>query len=364
MKQPPEIPDALTEFARATTGSYPERYARILDEAFSRHQLMLPASTLRALANGGSFTTAQAAVDQFRDRLHKALAAKIEFGPEIPPAIAAKLSTAVGDIWAECKRMAIADLQAHRQQADEAVRHAQAREQAMHDERAAQMAAHAEALRQRDARVADLEAEKRALLAGVDDLRAQLQQMATRADTASQEARDLRDRVRELGAEVERQRAEMDQVRVAGQRALDEAQAAAEEGRKALLLQLDHVRTQAKEEARLLRAEMVALAKKHDEQAAKASSRSAELAAVNERLAAAMASLASRDSQARSLEQTIAAKDETLTRLTAGFERSAQSLAELQRLLAQFQAVHSKVLAWAHNPKGARADLLALLGPD
>lgn len=353
MRLPTEIPEALADFARTTTGGYAERYDQILEEAFARHQILPPAAVLRTLAGGGSGTTAQEAVARFRLKLHKALAAKIEFGPEIPPSVATKLSAAAGEIWAESSRLARDDLRAHQERADQAVRDAHARE--LDAQRAA--AEQAAMVQELEARVVDLEAERRSLVGHVEELRSQLQQTASRADVAAQEARDLRAHVQALGAEIERARAD-------GQRAVKEAQAAADDARRGLLQQLDHVRTQAKEDARNWRADLDAASKERERLVAQASGRETQLAILGERLNVSTSALATLEAQAVELRSSLSSKDAVIAQLTEAAQRTAQTVMELRQDLDRAQRVLAKAQSWAQKASGSREALQALLRGD
>lgn len=109
------IPDSLYTFALATVGSYPTRYDRILEEAFSRYKLMLGANQLRQIAGGGSNTTAQDAVDRFRTRIHKSISSRIDFGEAIPEEIASRMSSVMSDLWASCMKSSSMEFDQERQ---------------------------------------------------------------------------------------------------------------------------------------------------------------------------------------------------------------------------------------------------------
>jgi hypothetical protein len=114
MQTKPDIPAGLFTFASLRTGTYADRYDAILEEAFARHRLFLSAHALRQLAGGGSNTVAQEAVERFRIKLHDALASRIEFGADIPEAVATRLSAAAADLLDHCRRSAAGELEAER----------------------------------------------------------------------------------------------------------------------------------------------------------------------------------------------------------------------------------------------------------
>jgi len=124
----PEIPASLATFAMATAGPYPARYDAILEEAFTNHKLVLTAHVLRQLAGGGSNTTAQEAVDRFRVKLHKLLSNRIEFGADIPEAVAGRMSAAMDELWLVCRGEAAVAFSQDRQRLEAAANTAVQRE--------------------------------------------------------------------------------------------------------------------------------------------------------------------------------------------------------------------------------------------
>lgn len=99
MQTKPDIPLGLTTYAAGLTGGYPERYDAILMEAFSRHQLLLNAHALRQVAGGGSNSTAQAAIDRLRERLHEALSTRLQIGSAAPQSIVDAAGQFVDRLW-------------------------------------------------------------------------------------------------------------------------------------------------------------------------------------------------------------------------------------------------------------------------
>lgn len=110
-----ELPPALWDFARSTTGPYPARYEQILEEAFTNHKLLLTAAPLRQLAGGGSNSTAQAAVETFRSELQEKVSSRIEFGAEIPPEVSERMSAVLSDLWTTCMKAAASDFAQERE---------------------------------------------------------------------------------------------------------------------------------------------------------------------------------------------------------------------------------------------------------
>lgn len=94
------VPQDLVAFAAARTGEYLIRYREILGEAFGRHTLLLNAKQLRELAGGGSQTTAQRAIDEFRADLGAKLSHRIRLGAEVPAAVAEAATSMLESLWA------------------------------------------------------------------------------------------------------------------------------------------------------------------------------------------------------------------------------------------------------------------------
>lgn len=99
-KSQPIIPEALVAFARdCVHGGYEERYAKVLDEAFFAHKVLLNASNLKQIVGGGSGTTAQRSVEEFKFRLHERLNYSIDLGANVPQEIASKFANALDAFW-------------------------------------------------------------------------------------------------------------------------------------------------------------------------------------------------------------------------------------------------------------------------
>jgi hypothetical protein len=77
-------PAELVQFARAQVGEFAERYRAILRRAFSAHTLVLNGKQLRDLAGGGSQTTAQRAIDEFRAELAAQFSHRVRLGADVP----------------------------------------------------------------------------------------------------------------------------------------------------------------------------------------------------------------------------------------------------------------------------------------
>lgn len=111
------IPPALIEFARNTFGDSMTRYGAILDSAFREHIMLLNAKQLREIAGSGTHTTAQAAINIFRERLHKRLGFRLDIGGGVPEEIAGGASQLIVHLWGEARRVAAAEYESERQQA-------------------------------------------------------------------------------------------------------------------------------------------------------------------------------------------------------------------------------------------------------
>ncbi|MDL5034421.1 DNA-binding protein [Pelomonas sp. APW6] len=113
--------DDLAKYARTQTfGDYPKRYAAIQDYAFRHYVQLLNAKQLRELAGGGSQTTAQAAIVDFRAALHRKVKFRLDMGDEVPEEFAAAASDLVTQIWSGARR------EAHAQFEEDRRAHAQA----------------------------------------------------------------------------------------------------------------------------------------------------------------------------------------------------------------------------------------------
>lgn len=128
MQVQPKIPESLQTYALATVGPYPARYDQIMDEAFTKYQLMLSTTALRQVAGGGSNSTAQEAVERFRLKLHKSLSSKIEFGADIPPDVAARMNATMSELWLACLKLASVEYEGDRQRLESVASGALARE--------------------------------------------------------------------------------------------------------------------------------------------------------------------------------------------------------------------------------------------
>lgn len=106
MKTKPNIPESLRTYAASALGSFQSRYDQILDRAFTEHQMMLNVSTLRALAGGGSSTTAQESLDRFRSRLNTSMVDRVKFGRDIPEELSNRMSASMTELWIEASRFA------------------------------------------------------------------------------------------------------------------------------------------------------------------------------------------------------------------------------------------------------------------
>lgn len=99
----PPHPEALVAFAASRTGEFLARYREILAEAFSRHGLILNAKQLRELAGGGSQTTAQRAIDDWRQALSERLATRVRLGAEVPEEVLQAANTLLESLWGQAR---------------------------------------------------------------------------------------------------------------------------------------------------------------------------------------------------------------------------------------------------------------------
>ena len=113
--------DDLAKYARTQTfGDYPKRYSAIQDYAFRHYVQLLNAKQLRELAGGGSQTTAQAAIVDFRAALHRKVKFRLDMGDDVPEEFAAAASDLITQIWSGARGEANAqfeeDRRAHAQE--------------------------------------------------------------------------------------------------------------------------------------------------------------------------------------------------------------------------------------------------------
>ena len=112
-------PAELVQFARAQVGEFAERYRAILRRAFSAHTLVLNGKQLRDLAGGGSQTTAQRAIDEFRAELAAQFSHRVRLGADVPQPLISGATDLLEKLWVLARDEA-------GQQFDEDRRHLQA----------------------------------------------------------------------------------------------------------------------------------------------------------------------------------------------------------------------------------------------
>lgn len=93
------IPAELYQYARSQIGGFAERYRLILRRAFSSHTMLLNARQLRELAGGGSQTTAQRAIDEFREELAAQFAHRIRLGADVPASLVSGATELLENLW-------------------------------------------------------------------------------------------------------------------------------------------------------------------------------------------------------------------------------------------------------------------------
>lgn len=113
---PGRIPQDLYAFAATRTGEYLARYREILAEAFSRHTMLLNAKQLREVAGGGSQTTAQRAIDEFRVELGQRLSHRVRLGADVPHEVVDAATALVESMWAQARDAAAGQFEADREQ--------------------------------------------------------------------------------------------------------------------------------------------------------------------------------------------------------------------------------------------------------
>lgn len=96
----------ITAYAKTTTGENLQRYSAVLDFAFRNFAQLLNAKQLREMVGGGSQTTAQAAIKQFRENLQRKLKHRLDMGADIPGHVSTLASELIGQIWSAARREA------------------------------------------------------------------------------------------------------------------------------------------------------------------------------------------------------------------------------------------------------------------
>lgn len=118
----PGLPDDVMRFAGTVVGSFRERYDQILARGFSEHALIPNAKQLRELAGGGSQSTAQQAIDEFRASLRDRLSFKLPIGEDVPAEVADAAAKAAMANWAFASSAARAQFEEDRKAVEEQVR--------------------------------------------------------------------------------------------------------------------------------------------------------------------------------------------------------------------------------------------------
>lgn len=308
------LPPDLLEFAAQVADSadtFAARYDRLLDFAFRAHGQTLNASVLRQLAGGGSQTTAQDAINRYRTKLSSALAQRVSFGTEIPPALAETLNGVATELWDLAVSKAAAEFDGQRSQLaaerDTALRNAQAATDTM-DAQRERLASQAENISRLEAEAAEQAASwtkyKAAADAATQDLQDRLRDALALADRSRQEAGRLQTQVSEVRAELAS--------------AAEAARAERDDMRKAHMVDMDRVRTEG-------RAAAAALAKEVGELRG-------QLDSTSTRLAAEQANMATTTAQ-------LAAQTQVSADLRLQLQAAAEQFAGAQRQLAELQTL-------------------------
>ncbi len=192
MQVKPAISEKLRTYAAGLVGPFPTRYDQILQRAFVDHQSILNASALRELAGGGSNTTAQEAVERFREKLTRATSNRVRFGADMPEEVSTRMSEAMTDLWVECRRSAAAEFDKERERLNLETQEAKTA---------------AETLTSKVVEVqSELAIYKEQTLRVVDSLKAQVDQLTADLGVSKKSVDQLQERTLSLSATLELQR--------------------------------------------------------------------------------------------------------------------------------------------------------------
>lgn len=315
-------PAELVQFARAQVGEFAERYRAILRRAFSAHTLVLNGKQLRDLAGGGSQTTAQRAIDEFRAELAAQFSHRVRLGADVPQPLMSSATDLLEKLWVLARDEA-------GQQFDEDRRHLQAQA-----DQASARSMELEAAREQQAR----------------ELAARNAELASARDALTRQTHELAQARSSLEAEVQarqqdhaRHQAQCAQLEQTGQRVRDDLQQ-----QLAQMTQLrDGLQKTLETERRDAGHRFDRLLIEHRE-ALGAAKRQAE-----EQLGASRA-------ETHALREKLQGAVEHSTRLEARLEaREAASAQEIQRLQAAERQLQAKVDELQAQAQQAQAQALA-----
>jgi chromosome segregation ATPase len=209
----PPHPEALVAFAASRTGEFLARYREILAEAFSRHGLILNAKQLRELAGGGSQTTAQRAIDDWRQALSERLATRVRLGAEVPEEVLQAANTLLESLWGQARDHAAQEFAQERVQHEAAQEEVSARLAAIRQELLevrSELERAKELVTERDAQLRELRSEitqaRDCLAQAARDLHQERQARAEQASQARQAQEGLERSVQDAQAHCEQLR--------------------------------------------------------------------------------------------------------------------------------------------------------------
>jgi chromosome segregation ATPase len=216
---PPPVaphPEALKTFAASRTGEFALRYGEILAEAFSRHGLILNAKQLRELAGGGSQTTAQYAIDDWRQGLSERLATRVRLGAQVPEEVLQAANSLLEALWIQAREHAGQEFELDRAQHEAAQKETGTRLAAIRQEvleARGELERAKELVADRDAQLRELRSEitqaREDLAQAARDLQQERQARAEQASQARQAHQALERSVQDAQAQCEQLRQDM-----------------------------------------------------------------------------------------------------------------------------------------------------------
>jgi hypothetical protein len=325
----------LARHARSETfGDYPKRYSAIQDYAFRHYVLLLNAKQLRELAGGGSQTTAQAAIVEFRAALHRKVKFRLDMGDDVPEAFAAAASDLVTQFWSGARAEASAQFE---------------------EDRRAHLGELAELRGRMDQLQLDLQAEKDGRRQAEQAAAAALEQLNAANDQVlalAQERKALQDRTTDLVSAIDGLRAE---AAANDERHLAQVRELQDRATQLTLEYREHLNTARREreatEGRLLRERDVAV---HAREKALEERVDADLARARAEQASADAAvrLAQLEQAQAAVQSELASSVDRAGRAEAGLAAALVDIEQL-RAAAQAQAFdHDSLLNWLD--KGAQ----------
>lgn len=249
-----DIPPQLRDFAESCAGPWKDRYDTILEEAFRRYAILLNAYQLRTIAGGGGGATAQESVKRFELKLHSLLTTKLQFDQAIPVALRERLSGLADELWTLAQQESSLRWTTERGQLEQEVQSWKASvEQARSaHEKDIELATQREAGLQK--LLDELQEKHAALQMNHTGLNVRLADAVALADKRGAELHDTAIKLEETSRQLAQQRESFAQER--------------HDVRREHMLELDKVRTQAKEDVQEARRELAELRKERDDLAA------------------------------------------------------------------------------------------------